>query len=65
MPWHEDTCEAFAAAHHEPRKRDRGQRRSMPGNSYRADEYEGRIREVLARVSLGADLVADVVALTR
>lgn len=37
----------------------------MPGHSYRADEYESIIREVIGRASVGADLVANVVGLTR
>jgi DNA invertase Pin-like site-specific DNA recombinase len=62
---HPDPCSAFVAGRREPRRRIRGQRRAMPGHSYRAGEYEGIVREVLARVGLGAELVADVVALTR
>jgi DNA invertase Pin-like site-specific DNA recombinase len=62
---HPDPCEAFVAVRREPRRRVRGQRRAMPGHSYRADEYEAIVREVLGRVSLGAAVVADVVAATR
>jgi DNA invertase Pin-like site-specific DNA recombinase len=62
---HPDPCPAFVAVRREPRRRIRGQRRAMPGHSYRAESYEAIVREVLGRVSLGRDLVADVVALTR
>jgi DNA invertase Pin-like site-specific DNA recombinase len=62
---HPDACEAFTAVRREPRHRTRGQRRGMPGASYRAAEYEAIVREVLGRIALGADLVADVVASTR
>ncbi len=62
---HPDACEAFTAVRREPRKRHRGQRKNMPGTSYRADEYEAIVREVLAIVSLGADLVTAVVGETR
>jgi hypothetical protein len=37
----------------------------MPGTSYRADEYEAIVREVLADVSLGAEHIAAVVGETR
>lgn len=62
---HPDPCGAFVARRREPRHRQRGQRRDMPGHSYRADEYEAIAREVLGRAALGASLVADVVAATR
>jgi hypothetical protein len=62
---HPDACAAFTAVRREPRRRTRGQRRDMPGASYRAAEYEAIVREVLGRIALGADLVADVVAATR
>lgn len=62
---HPDPCEAFTAVRREPRRRIRGQRVGMPGHSYRADEYELIVRDVLERASVGANLVADVVALTR
>jgi hypothetical protein len=62
---HPDACEAFTAVRREPRKRAQGQRKNMPGTSYRADEYEAIVREVLANVSLGAELVAAVVGETR
>ena len=35
---HPDACEAFTAVRREPRKRLQGQRKNMPGTSYRADE---------------------------
>jgi hypothetical protein len=62
---HPDACEAFTAVRREPRKRFQGQRKNMPGASYRADEYEAIVREELAHVSLGAEHVAAVVAGTR
>jgi DNA invertase Pin-like site-specific DNA recombinase len=62
---HPEPCSAFVAVRREPRRRIRGQRRAMPGHSYRADEYEAIVREVLERSSLGADVIADVIALTR
>jgi DNA invertase Pin-like site-specific DNA recombinase len=62
---HPDPCAAFTAVHREPRRRARGQRRAMPGHSYRVTEYEAIVRDVLGRVSLGAGIVADVVAATR
>jgi len=62
---HPEPCEAFTAVHREPRRRLRGQRVGMPGHSYRADEYEAIVRDLLDAVSARADLVADVVALTR
>ncbi len=37
----------------------------MPGHPYRADDYEDIVRDVLAVASVGADLITDVVALTR
>ena len=62
---HPDACEAFTSVRREPRKRLQGQRRNMPGASYRADEYEAIVREVLADVSLGAEHIAAVVGETR
>ena len=62
---HPDPCEAFTAVRREPRTRLRGQRKAMPGHSYRADEYEAIVREVLGDVSLGADRIAAVVAGSR
>ena len=62
---HPEPCEAFTAVRRDPRHRLRGQRRDMPGHSYRADEYEAIAREVLGRAALGAPLIADVVGLTR
>lgn len=62
---HPDPCEAFTAVRREPRRRTRGQRKAMPGHSYQAAEYEAIVREVLDRVSLGADVVAAVVNGTR
>lgn len=59
---HPDPCPAFVARRREPRHRQRGQRRDMPGHSYRADEYEAIARDVLGRAALGSSLVADVVA---
>jgi hypothetical protein len=37
----------------------------MPGHSYRAEEYEAIVRDVLGDVSLGADRIAAVVEATR
>ena len=62
---HPDSCEAFTAVRREPRKRSRGQRKAMPGHSYRAAEYEAIVRDVLADVSLGADRISAVVEATR
>lgn len=62
---HPDACEAFTAVRREPRKRLQGQRKNMPGTSYRADEYEAIVREVLADVSLGAEHISAVVGETR
>ncbi len=62
---HPDACDAFRAVRREPRRRTRGQRRGMPGASYRATEYEAIVRDVLGRIALGADLVAEVVAVSR
>lgn len=62
---HPDPCQAFTAVRREPRKRGRGQRRGMPGHSYRADEYEAIVAEILDQVAIGADRVAAVVAATR
>jgi DNA invertase Pin-like site-specific DNA recombinase len=62
---HPDPCPEFVAVRREPRARARGQRRGMPGHSYRAEAYEAIVRDVLAEVSLGADVVAATVALTR
>jgi DNA invertase Pin-like site-specific DNA recombinase len=62
---HPDPCPEFVAVRREPRARARGQRRGMPGHSYRAEAYEAIVRDVLADVSLGADVVAATVALTR
>ena len=62
---HPDACEAFTSVRREPRKRLQGQRKNMPGTSYRADEYEAIVRDVLADVSLGAEHIAAVVAETR
>ncbi len=62
---HPDACEAFTSVRREPRKRLQGQRKNMPGTSYRADEYEAIVRDVLADVSLGAEHIAAVVGETR
>lgn len=62
---HPDPCEAFTTVRREPRKRGRGQRKAMPGHSYRAAEYEAIVRDVLGDVSLGADRIAAVVEATR
>lgn len=62
---HPEACEAFTAVRREPRKRGVGQRKAMPGNSYRAAEYEAIVRDVLAGVFLGADRIAAVVDATR
>lgn len=59
---HPDLCEPFRAAVIQPGRRRRGQHRDIRGASYPAAMYERAIGEVLARVSLGADVVAAVVA---
>ncbi|MEW6223237.1 MAG: recombinase family protein [Chloroflexota bacterium] len=58
---HPEPCAAFTAGRREPRRRLRGQRKAMPGHSYRADEYEAIVRDILAAVSLGSDRIAAVV----
>ena len=62
---HLDPCADFLAARRVPRARVRGQHRATPGHSYRAAEYEEIALDVLERVSLGAEAIADVVASTR
>lgn len=60
---------AFEAAHRraavEQQVPDLDNGRNMPGASYRTDEYEAIVREVLADVSLGAEHIAAVVGETR
>lgn len=58
---HNDVCPEFAAGFVPAKRRARGQHRQALGASYPMDVYEGAIREVLGRVSIGADLVASVV----
>ena len=62
---HPDVCEAFTAVRREPRVRLRGQRKGMPGSSYRAADYELIVRDILGDVALGADRIAEVVAGSR
>jgi hypothetical protein len=57
---HLEVCEAFAAAAPRPKRRVRGQHVELLGRSYSADDYEAIVREVLARIRLGADLLAAV-----
>lgn len=54
---HIDPCPAFLAAARKPKRRRRGQHTSAPGRSYGRDVYERLVAEVLASVSLGADVV--------
>lgn len=62
---HTDVCEPFLAAADAPKRRARGQHVDPPGRSYGAAVYEGLVTEVLARISLGADVLADAIALTK
>ena len=62
---HLEPCAAFMAARRVPRDRARGQHRETPGHSYRADQYEELVLDVLDQVALGAEAIADVVATTR
>lgn len=62
---HVEPCESFLSVRREPRRRIRGQRKGQPGHSYRAAEYEAIVRDVLGEVSVGADRVERLVALTR
>lgn len=57
---HPDVCPAFAAAVHRPTRRVRGQHREILGASYPVGLYEGAVREVLGRVQVGAELMAEV-----
>lgn len=57
---HLDVCPAFAAARVAPKRRVRGQHRNVMGASYPVALYEGAVRAVLGRISLGAGLIAEV-----
>ena len=57
---HPDVCDEFRAAVVQPTRRIRGQHREILGASYPVAAYEGAVRKVLERVSLGASLVAEV-----
>lgn len=58
---HLDVCEAFASTVVQPRRRIRGQSRTILGASYPAEAYESAIAAVLRRVSAGAPLMAEIV----
>jgi DNA invertase Pin-like site-specific DNA recombinase len=60
---HRDPCPAFEGAVTQPPRPVRGQHRRVPGRSYPRDAYERIVPLVLARVRLGADDVAQAVAL--
>lgn len=62
---HTDACSAFTAAAAPTRRTPRGRHRVLEGRSYAAAAYERLVREVLGRVALGADVIAEVVADTR
>lgn len=57
---HPEPCEAFVSAFHRPKARTRGQHRITAGRSYVAADYEGIVAELLTEVSLGVDLIAEV-----
>jgi DNA invertase Pin-like site-specific DNA recombinase len=57
---HTDPCAAFVGAFRRPSPRTRGQHRLTAGQSYAASEYEALVREILGRVSLGAETIAEV-----
>jgi DNA invertase Pin-like site-specific DNA recombinase len=58
---HLELCPEFAAAAVQPKRPVKGQHTRIPGASYRAELYERAIGAVLERVSLGADVIAEIV----
>jgi DNA invertase Pin-like site-specific DNA recombinase len=60
---HRDPCPAFEEAVHQPRRPVRGQHKRVPGRSYPQHAYERIVPLVLDRVRLGADDIAEAVAL--
>jgi DNA invertase Pin-like site-specific DNA recombinase len=62
---HTDPCPAFLEAARQPKRRRRGQHRVVPGRSYAAEAYEALVAAVLARVSLGADVITEAIAESR
>ena len=60
---HRDPCPAFEAAVSQPRRPVRGQHQRVPGRSYPREAYERIVPLVLDRVRLGAEDIAQTVAL--
>ena len=60
---HRDPCPAFEVAAHQPRQPVRGQHRRVPGRSYPQEAYERIVPFVLEHVRLGAEDIAETVAL--
>jgi DNA invertase Pin-like site-specific DNA recombinase len=59
---HSDACPAFIAAAVQPKRTPRGRHRVVTSSSYAAAAYETIVRQVLERVSVGAELIIEVVS---